>query len=52
MNTNPILYLLKTLLLFGSLRVIFVKEDKNKQIVMEDVDKKVRGIGVRPRKQN
>ncbi len=36
MNTNPLLCLLKTLLLFGSLRVIFVKEDKNKQIVMED----------------
>ena len=35
-NTNPILALLKTLLLFGSRRVIFVKEDVNKQIVMED----------------
>jgi hypothetical protein len=30
MNTNPILSLLKTFLLFGSLRVIFVEEDKNK----------------------
>lgn len=36
MNTNPILGFLRTLLLFGSLRVRFVQEDRNKQIVMED----------------
>ena len=36
MNTNPILCFLKTVLLFTSCRVTFVKEDKNKQIVMED----------------
>ena len=36
MNTNPILGFLKAILLFGSLRVIFVKEDKNMQIIMED----------------
>jgi hypothetical protein len=36
MYTNPILCLFKTILLFASLRVTFVKEDKNKQIVMED----------------
>lgn len=36
MKTNPLLGLLKTLLLFGSLRVTFVKGDKHEQIVMED----------------
>ena len=36
MSTNPILCLWKTLLLFASHRVIFIKEDQNKQIVMED----------------
>ena len=36
MNTNPILSLLRTIFLFLCGRVTFVKEDKNRQIVMED----------------
>ena len=36
MNTNPIPCLLKTLLLFANHCVTFIREDKNKQIVMED----------------
>jgi hypothetical protein len=35
-NTNPMLGLLKTIFLFASGRVIFVRNDKNRQIVMED----------------
>jgi hypothetical protein len=36
MKTNPILGLFKTLLLFVSRRVSFIKEDVDKQILMED----------------
>jgi hypothetical protein len=36
MNMNPFLSLLKTIFLFANLHVTFVKEDRNKQIVMED----------------
>ena len=36
MNTNPILGFFRTLLLFVSRRVTFIKEDVDKQILMED----------------
>lgn len=36
MNTNPILGFFRTLLLFVSRRVSFIKEDVDKQILMED----------------
>ncbi len=36
MSTHPVLGLLRTLLLFGSLRITFIKEDRDKQITMED----------------
>jgi hypothetical protein len=39
MSINPILGFLKTTILLISLRVIFLRKDKNKQIVMEDGQK-------------
>lgn len=36
MNTNPLLGLLKTLLLFVSRHVAFIRRDKDKQVIMED----------------
>jgi hypothetical protein len=36
MNTNPVMGLLRTLFLFCSLRVTFIKDDRHRQIVMED----------------